>query len=228
MTAFDAKDLLRTVCETGGKAQPGWRDAAAGLDRSRRYGLAFSGGCDSSFLLAALMRAGIEVKAYMVMTAFQPPFELEDARRVVEETGASFELIRADALENDAVCANRDDRCYHCKRFIFGTILAAMARDGRTVLLDGTNASDDPARRPGFRALAELDVKSPLREAGFTKDQVRAASRDMGLSTADKPSFSCLATKVQAGLPITQEALDAAALLPECRQAARAAGLRAR
>lgn len=227
MTGLDAKNPLHIACETGGKARMNWRDAVKGLDCSKRYGLAFSGGCDSAFLLAALVRAGVDVKAYMVMTAFQPPFELEDACRVVEETGASFELIRADVLADDAICANPQDRCYHCKRFIFGSILAAMERDGRTVLLDGTNASDDPARRPGFRALAELGVKSPLREAGYTKDQVRAASRDMGLSTADKPSFSCLATKVPAGNPITQETLDAAALLPECCEAARLASLRA-
>lgn len=185
-----------------------WEDTASSLDSRLRFGLAFSGGCDSSFLLASLMRAGIDVKAYMVMTAFQAPFELDDARRVVEETGAEFELIRADILSRDEVCANPPDRCYWCKRFIFGTILEAMERDGRKVLLDGTNASDDPARRPGFRALAELGVVSPLRNAGFSKDCVRAVSRLMGLSTADKPNFSCFATKVPAGSRIDQAALD--------------------
>lgn len=203
-----------------------WEDAVAPLDASKRYGLAFSGGCDSSFLLAALMRAGIDAKAYTVATAFQAAFEIDDARRVAAETGAPFELIDADVLSDDTICANPSDRCYHCKRFIFGTILDAMARDGRTVLLDGTNATDDPARRPGFRALAELGVVSPLRGAGFTKEQVRAASRAIGVSTADKPSFSCLATKVPAGRPITREALRAAALLPECRDALHAGSLR--
>lgn len=187
---------------------PTWEDAVSSLDSHLRYGLAFSGGCDSSFLLAALIRAGIDVKAYMVMSAFQAPFELDDARRVVEETGAEFEVIRADILSHDEVCANPPDRCYWCKRFIFRTILEAMERDGRKVLLDGTNASDDPARRPGFRALSELGVVSPLRDAGFSKDCVRAASKLMGLSTADKPNFSCFATKVPTGSPIDQEALD--------------------
>ena len=86
-----------------------------------------------------------------------------------------------------------------------------MARDGLSVLADGTNASDDPARRPGFRALAELQVVSPLRRAGMTKDDVRRASRSLGLFTADKPSFSCLAVHVEAGQPLTQEALAQAA-----------------
>lgn len=188
-----------------------WEDAVCGLDPNERYGLAFSGGCDSSFLLAAMCRAGLDVKAYMVMTAFQAPFELNDARRVVEEVGAEFELMRADVLSQKDVCANPPDRCYLCKRFIFGEVLAAMGRDGRRVLLDGTNASDDPARRPGFRALAELGVRSPLRDAGFTKENVREASRAIGLSTADKPNFSCFATKVSEGQRIDRASLEAAA-----------------
>lgn len=202
---------VETAASDGDASILTWRDAADQTSGDVRYGLAFSGGCDSSFLLASLMRAGRNVKAYMVMTAFQATFELDDARRVVEETGAPFELIFADVLANDEVCANPPDRCYRCKRFIFGTILEHMARDGRTVLLDGTNATDDPARRPGFRALAELGVVSPLRVAGFTKDQVRAASRAIGLSTADKPNFSCFATKVPTGAPITGEAIEAVA-----------------
>ena len=185
-----------------------WENVASSLNPRLRYGLAFSGGCDSSLLLAALVHAGIDVKAYMVMTAFQAPFELDDAQRVAEETGAEFELIRADILSHDEVCANPPDRCYWCKRFIFRTILDAMERDGRKILLDGTNASDDPSRRPGFRALAELGVVSPLRDAGFSKDCVRAASRLMGLSTANKPNFSCFATKVPAGSRIDQAALN--------------------
>ncbi|MEG0757890.1 MAG: asparagine synthase-related protein, partial [Raoultibacter sp.] len=153
------------------------------LDTSTRYGLAFSGGCDSSYLLAAMIAAGADVKAYMVKTAFQADFEVEDAHRVVAETGADFELIEADVLSQAEVCANPWDRCYLCKRFIFGTVLDYMKADGRSVLVDGTNASDDPARRPGFRALEELGVVSLLRDAGLTKDDVRTRSREIGLST---------------------------------------------
>lgn len=178
------------------------------FDPDVRYGLAFSGGCDSSYLLAEMMRAGADVKAYMVKTAFQAAFEVEDAWRLVSETDAAFELIEADVLACDEVCANPQDRCYRCKRYLFGMILEHMERDGRTVLVDGTNASDDPARRPGFRALDELGVRSPLREAGFTKDDVRAYSRIIGLSTADKPNFSCFATKVPEGTRITRAELD--------------------
>ena len=179
--------------------------------RTPRLAVAFSGGCDSSYLLAAALRAGCKVKAYGVRTAFQPAFEIGDAQRLAEELGADYELIDADVLGQGEVCANGPDRCYRCKTFIFSTILEHMARDGFDVLADGTNVSDNPERRPGFRALAELGVVSPLRRAGMTKDMVRVASRELGLFTADKPSFSCLAVHVPAGERVTQAALDQAA-----------------
>lgn len=172
-----------------------------------RYGLAFSGGCDSACLLAEMLDAGVDVKAYLVKTAFQADFELEDARLVAESLGTDFEVVEADILAAEDVCANPPDRCYRCKRFIFGAILERMARDGRTVLVDGTNATDDPSRRPGFRALEELGVVSPLRAAGWTKEDVRERSRERGLLTAAKPNFSCFATKVPAGERITPAAL---------------------
>ena len=179
--------------------------------RTPRLAVAFSGGCDSSYLLAAALRAGCATKAYGVRTAFQPAFEIDDAHRLAAELGAEFELIDADVFAHDEVCANGPDRCYRCKTFIFSTILEHMARDGYDVLADGTNVTDDPANRPGFQALAELGVVSPLRRAGMTKDDVRAASRALGLFTADKPSFSCIAVHVGAGRPITEDALAATA-----------------
>ena len=132
---------------------------------------------------------------------------LDEVRTRHPEANVGFRVLELDILSQDDICANPPDRCYLCKRFIFGQVLAAMERDGRRVLLDGTNATDDPANRPGFRALAELGVRSPLREAGFTKDDVRAASRAMSLPTADKPNFSCFATKVPPGEPLTRESL---------------------
>ena len=179
---------------TGPGQEVGAEALADFFARTPRLAVAFSGGCDSSYLLAAAVRAGCDVKAYGVRTAFQPAFEIDDARRLAAELGADFELIDADVLARDEVCANGPDRCYRCKAFIlpFPTILERMARDGYEILADGTNATDDPANRPGFQALAELGVTSPLRRAGMTKEAVRAASRDSSLFTADKPSFSVL------------------------------------
>jgi len=172
-----------------------------------KVALAFSGGCDSSYLLAALLEKGVEVKAYLVLSAFLYPFEREDALRVASELSADLEIIEADVLSEEEVCANEPDRCYRCKRFIFGTIQDHMKKDGFTVLVDGTNADDDPSRRPGFQALAELGVLSPLRLAGLTKEEVREASQKRSLFTWDKPNFSCLATKIEQGTPITDTRL---------------------
>lgn len=188
--------------------------------RVPRFAVAFSGGTDSAYLLAAALVAGCEVRAYLVNTAFQPAFELEDARTVAACLGVPLAVVEADVLAQDDICANPPDRCRLCKRFIFGAIAEAAQRDGFTVLVDGTNASDDPARRPGFRALAEASVVSPLRRAGMTKTDVRAASRALALSQgrdsdaflADKPRFACLAVHVPAGERITRESLADAAL----------------
>lgn len=186
--------------------------------RTPKLALAFSGGCDSSYLLAAAVEAGCEVGAYCVKTAFQADFELEDARRVLDEVRArhpevkaAFSVLVLDILSQGEICANPPDRCYRCKRFILGAVRDAAARDGYDTLVDGTNASDDPARRPGFRALAELGAVSPLRRAGMTKDDVRVASRALGVATADKPSFSCLATAVAQGERLTEASLAQAA-----------------
>ncbi len=176
--------------------------------RHRKVALAYSGGCDSSYLFSELVNAGVDVKAYLVMTAFQPEFELKDAHRMADLLGADLEVIEADILVEKEICANPHDRCYRCKRFIFGTIIRHMAEEGYEILVDGTNASDDPSRRPGFKALSELAVLSPLRMADLSKEQIRQASSEKGLFTAEKPSFSCYATKIEHGTRITGVALS--------------------
>lgn len=175
--------------------------------RMPRFAVALSGGCDSACLLAAAVHAGCEVRAYLVKMAFQPEFELADARRAARDAGVPLTVIEADVLAERDICANPPERCYLCKRFIFGRIFAHMREDGLTVLADGTNASDDPSRRPGFRALAEMGVVSPLRRAGLTKDEVRTLARTLGVATADKPSFPCLAAHIPHGEPIDERSL---------------------
>ena len=173
-----------------------------------RAAIAFSGGVDSAYLLSEAIRCGAQVKAYYVKTAFQPRFELEDACRLVEELGGDMEILPVDILCHSIIAANPADRCYHCKKVIFETILQAARRDGFTLLLDGTNASDDASDRPGMRALRELSVCSPLRECGLHKEEIRLLSKEAGLFTWDKPAYACLATRIPTGEAITQQKLE--------------------
>ncbi len=129
---------------------------------NKRVALGFSGGVDSSFLLWAALRCGAEVRAYYVSSAFQPAFEREDALRLARSLGVEPVILELDILSCDEVTANPPGRCYHCKKRIFGAVSRQALADGYTVLIDGTNASDDAADRPGMRALKELSVLSPM------------------------------------------------------------------
>lgn len=170
--------------------------------------LGFSGGVDSSYLLYAAKTCEVDVHAYFVKSQFQPQFELDDAQRIALEINAELKIIPVDILTSDLVKANPADRCYHCKQRIFSVITAQASVDGYTLLMDGSNASDDESDRPGMRALAELQVRSPLREAGLTKNQVRAYSHQAGLFTWDKPDYACLATRVPAGTALDGNTLS--------------------
>lgn len=178
------------------------------FQQNLRAALAFSGGVDSAFLLWAGVRAGAEVQPYFVKTPFQPQFELEDARRLCAQLDVDLVVLDYDILDHEAVAANPPDRCYHCKRRLFSHLKRYAASEGFPLLLDGTNASDDGGDRPGMRVLAELEVRSPLRECGLTKEMIRALSREAGLFTWDKPSYACLATRVPTGRAITREDLE--------------------
>ena len=190
------------------------------LARCGSLAVAFSGGCDSSFLLAAALEAGCRVRAYLVRSAFQAAFERSDALSVAEALGIDLVEIDVDVLGDALLCSNTPNRCYLCKRKMLGIISQMASDEGFDVVADGTNASDDPRRRPGFRALGELGVVSPLRRAGMSKADVRDASKRLearlGLSRgsllAEKPSFPCLAVYVPEGCALTGESLAQAAL----------------
>ena len=173
-----------------------------------RAALAFSGGVDSAYLLWAAREWAQDVKAYYVHSPFQPAFELSDAKRLAEELRMPMAVLEADVLSVPGAAANGPDRCYHCKTALFTLLKGAALADGYTLLMDGTNASDDAGDRPGMRALAELAVRSPLRECGITKAEVRQRSREAGLFTWDKPAYACLATRIPTGTPITKEDLE--------------------
>jgi uncharacterized protein len=170
--------------------------------------LAFSGGVDSAYLLYMAIKCGANVRAYYVKSAFQPQFELEDARRMAEHLKADMKIVEADVLSVSAIARNPADRCYHCKKLLLSTIGAQASSDGYKTLIDGTTTSDDAGDRPGIRALRELSVRSPLRECGMTKDDIRRLSKEAGLFTWNKPAYACLATRIPAGVEITEEKLE--------------------
>ena len=156
-----------------------------------KVALAFSGGVDSSYLLYAAMKYGADVKAYYVKALFQPQFEMDDAMRLAEQLKAPVWVLRADVLSDPVVVSNPSNRCYYCKKVIFNMIMKADAGD-----------------RPGMKALQELQVKSPLRECGLVKSEIRRLSKEGGLFTWDKPSYACLATRIPTGCEITAEKLQ--------------------
>lgn len=172
-----------------------------------RAALGFSGGVDSAYLLYAGMHYGADIRSYFVKTAFQPDFELRDAKRLAEELKTELTVIECDILSESIIANNPENRCYYCKRKLFGMLRERALRDGYEVLLDGTNASDEASDRPGMRAIKELSVLSPLRECGISKAELRRLSKEAGLFTWDKPAYACLATRVPSGERITEELL---------------------
>lgn len=173
---------------------------------NNKVALGFSGGTDSSFLLWSAVKYGADVGIYFAKSAFQPQFELEDARKLCQKLGVRLQVLELDVLQYEDVTRNDERRCYYCKNRIFAALKERAYADGYRVIIDGTNASDDVNDRPGYQALQEMQVKSPLRECGITKTEVRRLSREAGLETASKPSYACLATRVWEH-PLTLESL---------------------
>lgn len=178
------------------------------FEKHNRAALAFSGGCDSAYLLYAGIAHNCDLHAYYVNSQFQPAFELEDAMILADQLHAKITILDLDVLSDDSITSNPSNRCYYCKKQIFSKIMEAAKQDGYSILIDGTNASDDLSDRPGARALRELSVLSPLRECGITKEQVRRLSREAGLFTWNKPAYACLATRVPFGNVITVDKLE--------------------
>ena len=175
---------------------------------NHRVALGFSGGVDSSYLLYAGIMCGADIRPYYIKSAFQPQFELNDALRLTQQLGVEMKVLEIDILSLPAVVQNSSERCYYCKRELFATLQRQALADGYSVLIDGTNASDDADNRPGMRALRELSVRSPLRESNLTKEDVRRLSKEAGLFTWDKPAYACLATRIPTNESITAEMLE--------------------
>lgn len=178
------------------------------LEKCMPLAVAFSGGVDSTYLLHEAVKAGKEkVTALIMKTPSVPEREIDEAVTFCKSRGISFFVLPADPFSAAGFRENGRDRCYICKHFLFSALLEKAKEEGIPFVADGTNADDRKEFRPGLRALKELDIRSPLAEAGLTKKEIRELSEKEGLPTWNKPSFSCLATRFPYGEELTVEKL---------------------
>jgi pyridinium-3,5-biscarboxylic acid mononucleotide sulfurtransferase len=170
--------------------------------------VAFSGGVDSSFLLAAAAGVkDIDVIALTARSPFVPEPEIKKSKKTAAVIGIKHKIIRYNPLSDPLLKKNPPERCYICKKSLFVKFLNLAHEYGFRHLADGTNLDDLKAYRPGLKALQELGVRSPLAEAEFTKKEIRHFSREINLATWDEPSYSCLATGIPCGEELTESKL---------------------
>ncbi len=170
--------------------------------------IAFSGGVDSAFLLYAAREAlGDRVLAVTATSPTYPASERAEAEAMAAAWGVAHRLVESNELLIPGFSENPPDRCYHCKKELFGILADIASREGYAAVCDGSNADDTRDFRPGRRAARELGVRSPLLENGITKDVIRALSRRFGLPTADKGAFACLSSRFPYGTKIDAEML---------------------
>jgi pyridinium-3,5-biscarboxylic acid mononucleotide sulfurtransferase len=170
--------------------------------------VAFSGGVDSTFLLAVAREVlGDLAVALTAHSASVPLAEREEARALARRLAARHLEVESHELDDPRYAANPVDRCYYCKTELYRLCAEVARREGLAAVLDGFNADDRRDHRPGHRAAEERAVRSPLAEAGFGKDEVRAWSEAYGLPTWDKPQMACLASRLPYGTAVTPERL---------------------
>ena len=170
--------------------------------------VAFSSGVDSTFLLKVAHEVlGDKAIAVTAQSCSFPKRELTEAKAFCEKEGIRHIICESEELEIDGFSKNPPNRCYLCKHELFEKMKQLAADNGIAYVAEGSNMDDNGDYRPGLRAIAELDIKSPLRKAELTKEEIRELSKDMDLPTWDKPSFACLASRFVYGESITKEKL---------------------
>ncbi|HKN58409.1 MAG TPA: ATP-dependent sacrificial sulfur transferase LarE [Gemmatimonadaceae bacterium] len=176
--------------------------------RDRVAYVCYSGGIDSTIVLAASVRAGVETIALLGVSPSLAAAERVDAHRIAAEIGARVEEVETNEMELAGYRANAGDRCYYCKSALYDTVLAlAATRNADEVIFVGTQVDDLGEHRPGLQAAMERGVVAPLVDAGFGKAEIRSLARQWNLSNAEKPAAPCLASRVPVGIEVTQERL---------------------
>ncbi len=169
--------------------------------------LAFSGGVDSTFLLKVMKESGVRTLAVTASSETMPAAELENAVALAGTINAVHRVIRTDEMSNPDFTSNPRNRCFHCKNELFLKLAAIARAEGYRSIIDGSNYDDLADWRPGRQAAAIHGVRSPLLEAGLSKDEIRVLSREMGLPTWSKPASPCLASRFPYGVKITNDRL---------------------
>jgi len=170
--------------------------------------IAFSGGVDSTFLLKVCVDV-LGRENVIAVTASSPTYQMDEteAKKIAQFFGVKHVIIHTNEMGNEKFLSNTVERCYFCKKELFSKLKEIAAEHGIKHVLDASNADDSLDYRPGMKAARELGIKSPLLEAGITKEEIRKFSKEMGLPTATKPSQSCLASRFPYGEKITEEKL---------------------
>jgi len=183
-------------------------DAVSSAARDRVAYVCFSGGIDSTVVLAASVRAGVDTVALLGVSPSLAASERADAHRIANEIGARVEEVETNEMDLAGYRNNAGDRCYYCKSALYDTVQAlAATRNSDEVIFVGTQVDDLGEHRPGLQAAMERGVVAPLVDAGFSKADVRALARQWNLSNAEKPAAPCLASRVPVGIEVTPERL---------------------
>jgi uncharacterized protein len=179
------------------------------IEKKESAAIAFSGGVDSTFLLRVAKEVlGDRLIAVTATSSTYPERELKEAIKYSEDIGVKHIIISSEELEIEGFASNPKNRCYYCKKELYTKINNIASANGVEYVFDGSNLDDTGDYRPGMQAAKELDVVSPLKEAGLTKNDIRDLSKELGLPTWNKPSFACLSSRFPYGNKITLPKLN--------------------